>query len=58
MVRLVNAKYVVTGAATASLQVFRLVRWNAIGGTCGGYTINEGTADQSRAWFDVCLDRI
>ena len=56
MVRLVNAKYVVTGAAIASLQVFRLVRWNAIGGTCGGYTINEGTADQSRAWFDVCLD--
>ena len=49
MDRLVDAKYVVTGAATVSLRVFCLLRLNAIAGTCGGYTLNEGTADPSRA---------
>ena len=56
MDRLVDAKYVVTGAATVSLQVFCLVRLNANAGTCGGYTLNEGTADPSRAWFYVWLE--
>ena len=56
MDRLVDAKYVVTGAATVFLQVFCLVRLNAIAGTCCGYTLNEGTAARSRAWFYVCLD--
>ena len=56
MGRLVDAKYVVTGAATVSLQVFCLVRLNANAGTSGGYTLNEGTADPSRAWSNVYLD--
>ena len=56
MDRLVDAKYVVTGAATVSLQVFCLVRLNVNEGTCGGYPLNEGTAGLSRAWFYVCLD--
>ena len=54
MDRLVDAKYVVTGAATVSLQVFCLVRLNANAGTCGGNTGSVGTADPSRAWFCVC----
>ena len=56
MDRLVDAQYVVTRAATVSLQVFCLVRLNANAGTCDGYTLNQGTADPSRAWFYVCLD--
>ena len=54
MDRLVDAQYVVTGAATVSLQVFCLVRLNANAGTCGGNTGSVGTADPSRAWFCVC----
>ena len=57
MDRLVDAKYVVTGADTVSLRVFCLVRWNANAGTCGGSTVNEGTADPSRSWF-YCLSRL
>ena len=56
MDRLVDAKYVAIGAATVSLRVFCLVRLNANAGTCGGCTLNEGTADPPRAWFYVCLD--
>ena len=58
MDRLVDVKYVANGAATVSLQVFCSVRLNANAATCGGYTLNEGTADPSRAWFYVCLDCI
>ena len=49
-------RYMVTGAATVSLQVFCFVRLDANASTCGGYTINEGTEDPSRAWFNVYLD--
>ena len=56
MDRLVDAKYVAIGAATVSLQVFGSVRLNANAGMCGVYTLNEGTADPSRAWFNVGLD--
>ena len=55
MGRLVDAKYVVTGATTVVLQVFRFVCLNAIAGTISGYTVREGTAGLSRAWFYICL---
>ena len=56
MDRLVDVKYVAIGASTVFRQVFCSVRLNANAATCGGYTLNEGTADPSRAWFYVCLD--